>query len=86
MVGVGVVHQMEELLELAVLAVVAMGIMVEVTLQMGLLILVAAVVELQTHYLALVAQALLFFQYQQPNTQAQPQVHQQSQPAAQIQF
>jgi hypothetical protein len=33
-----------------------------------------------------VAQALLFFQYQQSATQAQRQAHQQSQQAAQIQF
>ena len=73
---------------------VALGVVVMVKSVVALLALlalqtpVAVAVEIQMLELAgmLAALVLLFFQYQQLNIQAQPQAHQQSRQAAQIQF
>jgi hypothetical protein len=77
------------------LAQVVLAVVVLVRLQrvlyrlLELLIQVVAVVEHHINIMAVVlmaVQVLSFFLFQQQNTQAQPQAHQQSQQAAQIQF
>jgi hypothetical protein len=59
---------------------------IKLNLRQELQILAAAVAVATTLAVALAAQVLSFFQYQQSTTQAQPQVHQRSQQAAQTQF
>jgi hypothetical protein len=55
-------------------------------LEQAILVMVAVVVGQLFMLTLLAVLVLLFFQYQQLNTQAQPQAHQQSPQAAQIQF
>ena len=66
----------EAVTQLLAKVLVALPILVEVVVQ----------VAMAFSMVALAALVLSFFQYQQLNIQAQPQAHQQSQLAAQIQF